>query len=390
MPNQLDNTGLTIKTLTEIIDEITAAMQVIYGSDINVDPNSPDGQQINLYAQAARDQLELLVQIFNSFDPDSVSGTLLARRFAINGVPKTPGSYTIQPVSITVDSSLTLYGLDQSVEEVFTVSDDNGNEFYLITTIALDTETASLPFRAAEIGKVETLQNTITNQVTITTGVTAVNNPLVATSTGVDEETDARYRVRRNKSFQLQAQSPADAVEAGLLDTEGVTDALVGENVTDSPAGGIAAHGIWTIVENGTDLAVATTIYRKKSSGCDMTGAVTQAVARPNAQSITIKFDRPINTDLHIELGITPKIAGQSFDLDYIKAQIVERYLFRINQQANINDLLLILLAIESNAVYTTLGFNDDGGVTFYETLDPTTIQRKFVLEVANIDIGIP
>lgn len=390
MANQLDETGLTISTLQEIIDEITAAMQVIYGSDINVDPNSPDGQQINIFAQTVRDQLELLVSIFNSFDPDSVSGTLLDRRHALNGVARIPGSYTIQPVSITVDQSLTLYGLDQSVEEVFTVADDNGNEFYLITTIALDTETQSLPFRAVEIGKVETTQNTITNQVTVTTGVTVVNNPLVATSTGVDEETDAQYRVRRNKSFFLQAQSPADAVEAGLLDTEGVTDALVGENVTDSPAGGIAAHGIWAIVENGTDEDVAITIYRKKSSGCDMTGGESYEVTRPNAQTIDILFDRPINEALHIELGITPKIAGQSFDLDYIKAQIVERFLFRINQQANINDLLLILLAIEPNAVYTTLGFNDDGGVDFYETLDTSTIQHKFVLEVANIDIGIP
>ena len=390
MPNQLDNTGLTVKTLTEIIDEITVAMQVIYGSDINVDPNSPDGQQINLYAQAARDQLELLVQIFNSFDPDSVSGTLLDRRFALNGVSRTAGTYTIQPVSITVDQSLTLYGLDQSVEDVFTVEDDNGNQFYLVTTIALDDETQSLPFRAVEIGLVETLQNTITNQVTITTGVTVVNNPLVATSNGVDEETDARYRIRRNKSFLLQAQSPADAVEAALLDTEGVTDALVGENVTDAPLGGISAHAIWAIVENGTDEDVATAIYNTKAPGCNMDGAESYEITRPNSQTIDILFDRPTDEPLHIEIGITAKIAGQSFDLDYIKAQIVERYVFGINLQATANDLLLILLAIEPNAIYTQMGFNNDGGAVFAETLSPTTIQDKFSLEVANIDIGVP
>lgn len=390
MVNQLDETGLTIDTLQEIIDKLTAAMRVIYGSDINVDPNSPDGQQINIYAQTARDQLELLVQIFNSFDPDSVSGNLLERRFALNGIPKTPGTYTIQPVSITVDRSLTLYGLDQSVEEVFTVADDNGNQFYLVTTIALDTETQSLPFRAVEIGRIETTLNTITNQVTVTTGVTAVNNPLVATSTGVDEETDARYRTRRNKSFFKQAQSPADAIEAALLETDDVTDALVGENVTDAPAGGISAHAIWAIVENGTDEDVATTIYRAKAPGCDMDGGESYVVTRPNSQTIEIFFDRPTDEPLHIELGITPKTAGQSFDLTYIKEQIVERFLFRINQQANVNDLLLILLAIEPNAIYTGLGFNNDGGVDFDETLDTTTIQDKFSLIVANIDIGVP
>lgn len=388
MANQLDETGLTISTLQEIIDAITAAMRGIYGSDINVDPNSPDGQQINIFAQTVRDQLELLVQIFNSFDPDSVSGTLLDRRYALNGVPRTPGSYTIQPVSITVDRSLTLYGLDQSVEEVFTVSDDNGNEFYLITTIALDTETQSLPFRAAVIGKVETIQNTITNQVTVTTGVTAVNNPLVATSTGVDEETDARYRVRRNKSFFLQAQSPADAVEAGLLDTEGVTDAIVGENVTDSPAGGIAAHGIWAIVENGTDEDVATTIYRKKSSGCDMTGGESYAVTRPNAQSITIKFDRPISEDIYIRFTMTPKVAGATFDETYIKAQLAAKLLYGISASANVNDLLVLLLEIEPEAIYTVVGFNDDGGVTWYETLAPTTVQHKFLVTAGKITIS--
>ena len=80
MPNSISSTGLTVKTRAEIIAEIlngTAnypGLYSIYGPNINVDPNSPDGQLINLVAQVAVDTEEFLQQIYNSFDPDQAIG----------------------------------------------------------------------------------------------------------------------------------------------------------------------------------------------------------------------------------------------------------------------------------------------------------------------------
>jgi uncharacterized phage protein gp47/JayE len=74
MPDTFDRTGLTVKTLTEIRDEKEVDYKSIYGNDINVDPNSPDGQIINIEAQGAIDLREVLSQINAGFDPDEAEG----------------------------------------------------------------------------------------------------------------------------------------------------------------------------------------------------------------------------------------------------------------------------------------------------------------------------
>ena len=71
MPNILDVNGLQIKTFNEIKEELITSLRGIYGNDINVDSNSPDGQLVNILAQAIIDQLELIQQAYNSFDPAS-------------------------------------------------------------------------------------------------------------------------------------------------------------------------------------------------------------------------------------------------------------------------------------------------------------------------------
>ena len=113
MPNLIDQTGITIQTLPQIIDEIlngTAdypGMFQIYGANINVNPNSPDGQMIAIVAQAKLDMLEFIAQVFASFDPDQAIGVVLDQRCSINGVAREAGTYTITPVTVTVDRAVT-------------------------------------------------------------------------------------------------------------------------------------------------------------------------------------------------------------------------------------------------------------------------------------------
>jgi uncharacterized phage protein gp47/JayE len=387
MPNQIDSYGLTIKDNAELVTAITDAIKGVYGSDISVESDSPDGQLIGIIAQVMTDMLELLVTAFNTFDPDEASGTILDKRVAINGITRTAGTYTLTKVSITADRSLNLIGLSDTEQGIpFTVSDGSGNEFYLVDNESITTGTASLDFRAKDIGAVEVLQNTITNQVTITLGVTTVNNPLAATSVGLNEETDVALKIRRAKSYFLQAAGPADAVQAALLELDGVTDALVLENDTGTEADGIPANSIWAIVENGTDADIAQAIYVKKPAGCATFGGETVTVDRPNSQTIDINFDRPLNEDLYIEFTMTPKIAGQTFDEDYIKAQLVLALEFSIGAGIDNNEIIKQLFIIEPDAIYTAVGVSlTSTGYT--ETLDNTDKQSKFTLAVGDIDI---
>jgi hypothetical protein len=158
-------------------------MQAIYGTDINVNSNSPDGQLINTFCQNMTDLLELAQSIYNSFGYMSAYGTQLDQRVNLMGLTRNQGTYTQAPVLITVNQALTLYGLDQTAQPVFTIADASGNQYQLVTTYSFGSAASrSMIFQAVAIGEVQVTANTITNQVTNILGVTAVNNPITALS----------------------------------------------------------------------------------------------------------------------------------------------------------------------------------------------------------------
>ena len=49
MPNQLDGTGLQVKTQLELLTYLTTGFQSIYGDDINLDSDTPDGQLLFIF-----------------------------------------------------------------------------------------------------------------------------------------------------------------------------------------------------------------------------------------------------------------------------------------------------------------------------------------------------
>ena len=141
MPDVFDSTGLTVKTATEITTDLTTGLQGIYGSDIQTDQNSQDGQTIGILTQLCVDVRELLVQINNGFDPDQAIGAILDQRVTLNNIKRYGGTYTTQPIDVTVNKTVTLAGLDANFNSPtgtgYTIQDNNGNEFILIDTTTL-------------------------------------------------------------------------------------------------------------------------------------------------------------------------------------------------------------------------------------------------------------
>lgn len=392
MPNAVSATGLTIKSLQDVVDDLTTSLQTIYGSDINVNSNSPDGQLINIFAQSIIDNLELLQDIFNSFSLDQVYGTVLDQRVAINGVVRRAGTYTVTPVSITVDRALTLTGLDALESDpnatVFTVADSTGNQFQLLETqTPAVAGTSSYIFQAVNVGAVLTTLNTITNQVTVILGVTGVNNPLVSTTIGVNEETDSELKIRHAQMFQLAATGPSDSVRAALLEVEGVVDAYVVENETNGTVNSVPAHSIQAIVNGGTNLDVATAIYNKKAPGCGMYGGQSQVVTRPQGNSITIKFDRAVAQDLYIEFSIVARYVGATWDEDAVKVDLVAALSYVLGQPATIGDVVNAMLLIVPQGYLTTMGMSTDG-MGYTDSVSPSSAKYYFTLATDRITIS--
>ena len=394
MPDTFDSTGLTVKTLTEIREEKEADYKSIYGDDINLDQNSPDGQIINIESQDAVDLREVLTQINAGFDPDQAEGRVLDQRVALNNITRNGGSFTLVPVEITVDKALNLVGLDDQSDELiptisnlYTVKDDAGNEFFLLNSQTIASAgTDSYSFRAADIGDVQVLVNTITTPVTIISGVTDINNTAGASSQGVDEESDADLKVRRRSSTSISSVGYLDAIEAAIKDLDNVTTGIALENITDVTDGdGIPPHSIWAIVEGGDETEIGTVIYAKKSSGSGMRGAVEVEILRPNGTIFTSKFDRPIDADLYIRFNLV--LPGGVVDTDNLKALIVENITWGVGADAVASQVTAFVQSLNANYQISAMEVSDDD-ITYLEVVATTLPIDRFVNDITRITIS--
>ena len=388
MAATLDQNGLKIETLSTIVANLNVALKAIYGNDINLDPNSPDGQLVALIAQAKVDVEELLANVYASMDPDQAIGVVLDQRCAINGVVRQAGTNTLQTVTITVDQALTLAGLDTAPTAPFTVADSTGNKYELITTHVFSAAgSADLGFQAALLGPIASAANTIQTLVTILLGVTGANNPDAPTSVGLSEETDSALRIRRENSVSLPSKGYLAGLLGALQDVAGVVQAEVFENMTsdDPDSQGIPAHSIWAIVLGGSNADIARAIYVKRPMGCGMKGSVVVPLMQVDSTTFDVAFDRPTQEDLWIELTITA-ITG-AVDVEFIRSQILANISYRIDQTADASAIVAFVKGIAPNASVSGEGVSSDGS-TYAATLAPTGVNYQFVLSSAKLIIN--
>lgn len=390
MPNQIDAEGLQTATQTELVDQFTADFESIYGADINLSQDTPDGQMMMIFIQAVLDLEDLLTRVYNTFDPDNATGVVLDQRVAINGIQRQAGTYTITNITLVNSQSVNLYGLDQDDEEYYTVSDNQGNEWYLEETeLALAAGTHVLSFRAKTPGQNLTVPNTITIPVTIVLGVDSVNNPTAATTEGINEESDAALKIRRQQSVSLASQGYLEGLVAALENITDVSSVLVLENdssVTDGD--GIPGHSIWVIVGGaGADLDIATAIYNKRNAGCGMYGDVTYTITQVDGSPFVVKWDVVEQETLFIKFTATSLDGTTPPDIAAIREGLVTGFVPGLSAQVNINDLATAVQVIDDNTLVTNAGFCLTVGGVYANTLTPTNRNEQFAVSEANIII---
>lgn len=386
MPNSFDKNGLQTLTQNEIVDNLTQDFKDIYGEDINVESNSPDGQIINIMAQMLEDQYELLHQVNASFDPDQAVGTVLDQRCAINGIQRKGGTYTYVTIEVEADRSVTLDGIDRvAPEQAYTVSDNEGNLFVLSATTPINSGTSQLVFRALNVGNVEVLPNTITTPVTIILGVKSVNNPGVTITQGTNEETDAELRERRKRSVSISNQGYVDGLAAALENLSDVTKVNVYQNRSNTTdADGIPGHSIWVVIQGGTDAEIGQVMDNKVAGGVGMKGSQSVNVQQSDGQVATYYFDRPSAQTLYVQLEITP-LAGQTIVYDDIKSALVNGMTFQPNETVDSSAIICYIKSIQDNVALTCQVSTD--GTTWETVVTPTTKDKYFQITTDSITI---
>lgn len=433
MPNSFSPTGLTTASRDELIAILTAGYQQIYGSDINLESDTPDGQMMNIYVQMILDLQDLILQIYNSFDPDNAIGNVLDQRVAINGIQRQAATYTTTYIEVVASQSLNLYGLDQSVQPVYTVQDNAGNQWELITTqLGVTAGTHQYLFQSAVPGEVLTVPNTITIPVTIVLGIVSVNNPDTYVTLGINEESDAALKIRRSRSVSIQSQGYFQALVGALENIPGISSAIVIENDTDGPDGdGIPGHSIWAIV-SGTptntpalawnaattyaygDIAsdagvnyisiqnsntnhltsdtnwwsvynpIAQAIYAYRNAGCGMfnsggASAEDYTIIQIDGSAFTVYWDGVELEDLFIKFTASSLNGVNPANYTAIKNYLLANFQPGVYEEVNVNALGTYVQLADPNALITSSGFsNTNAGGTYYNALFPSAKNKQF------------
>ena len=397
MPNQISGSGITIETYPEIINDIINGTQdypgltQIYGSDINVGSNTPDGNLINIFALSKEDILQLCVAIYDSFDPDQAVGVALDAICQLCGISRLGGSYTQQNIVLVTTQAVNLSGLDNTAVTPFTISDANGNQFYLVTSTSIGgAGTQTLLFQAASVGYIQVIPDTITNIVTITPGVATVNNPSAPTVIGANQETDAAMRLRRQRSISLPSQGALNGLIGGLETVYGVSEAVVYQNNTNATdSKGVPAYSIWVICDGGASGSIAQVIYDYWFPGVGMKGSEIVPVTNIDGSSINMVFDFAVYGTFFAEFDIHSK-SSSSINTSALASYISNNYVLGIYEAADITAVDDLIRTYSNDLVMSSAGVSlTNGSGTYGSVVWPTSYKDKLVIPSANVIINV-
>lgn len=391
--------GLQTKDYNVLLSEIQNFLQTNYspnGEEISFASNTPDGQFTEILANIGTTVRELLSTVYNATDPSKCDSTQQDTKYQLNYLTRKGGSWTLQNIDIVTDKTVTLQGLDGNFASddgyAFTVSDNAGNNWYLIDTVTILAGTHSLEFRAQNQGPVNPTIGTITNMVTIVNGVVSVINSQGYTTLGEDMESDYDFRIRRDRSTGNQSGNNSDTILGQILSLEGVKQCTVwvnDTNTTDST--GTPSHTLWVIADGGANTEIANIIYDNKG-GCSTRGSITVPIITSSNQTININFDRPITQSLYIKFDIQVVGDATLISQSNIRQYIVDNLNYQIGEDAETSKITQVC----ANAMLNDGGHGyalnvqvSDDGETWTDFIEASTLATQFVTDANKITITV-
>lgn len=389
--NYIGINGLVTQSLEEIKADLIEKFKGIYGQDINLEQNSPDGQWLNILAQEKKDILDVLTTFYNNLDPDRVVGIPQQILYKLNGLVIKAYTYSYVYIYVTVTEEVTLQGLDEDIENSdgtgYTVRDMNGNRWILTSTTDLTAGKHLLNFRAGDLGNITALPNTINIMETVLKGVAEVNNPANNYITGNTGETTAEFRLRRNQSMAVPSQGFDESTQSQMLALETVTECKVYDNRSDEVVNGIPAHGVWVIVRGGFPQEIGRVIYNNLPPGIPMKGSEKVIVHKVSGDLETVYYDVAKPANLYVRATIK-NFTQTDLDKDYIKQQVSEsKYL--VAEQAESATLLGTMKETlgDTGTPYDVEISIDDS--IWVEYVSPTGLDEYFVITPENITLTV-
>lgn len=316
---EVNSLGFVRTRLDERLAALVADMKSIFGADLDLGPDTIDGQALGIFAEAISNLDQLAEEIYHNPNPQMAVGVALRRLVQLNAITHKAGSYSTVMLRCT--------GTDGTIIPANSLakSPSTGTTFATIAQATIPgAGFIDIPAQATVKGKLAAAIGSITKIDTPVFGWQSVTNLAIAVE-GTDEETDEQLRARRRISTSTAGVSVLDSLIGALSNLSGVIQAVVLENDTDVTDGnGTPPHAIYAIVNGGADLDIATAIWQKKTLGSTMRGTVTVDVLDAIGNAHTIRFSRPIAVPIYIIVNVSQRSGWPTDGDQQIKDALVD------------------------------------------------------------------
>lgn len=290
-------------------------MRDIYGSDINIAPDTPDGQLIGIFAQACADINEIIGGVYAMSDPTKAVGVWLDIQLKYVGLTRNRQDYSyLNNVTVTAVAGTI-------VPAGFVVTDSNGVEWQTVNQATVTGTSTTMQLRSSQYGAFHLASGQELIPKTVVLGVQS----LYTTSDSVLgrlQESDESALMRFLRSYSINNLDDREGLEAALLAINDVRDAKVYENFTGSiDARGVEPHSINAIVIGGTNADIANRIIVKKGLGCGLQGAITETVFYKGMDR-QVKFDRSEEVSISVKITVVRRSSAIDVNQDDIRNSI--------------------------------------------------------------------
>lgn len=384
-------TGFVRKSLDEILAEMKEDTLALFGPEADVTATSLLGQYNGLHAERIDELWGVAQSVYSAEDPDSATDEALDNVCSLTAVTRQDAqkSLAVDVICTGDDSTFLEAGRVASIVGSgvrFASTDDvtltsatpwagstvyvagdirtNDSNIYIVTTggtsavsggptgegtdiidntvhwrfVGDGTAYGKVDFEAEETGPINASAYTLTVIETPVAGWLDVANPTDA-EPGRNVETDETLRLRREQTIRSTGSTATEAIVSRVRNIDGVNEAFIFENVTIATVDGLPPKSFEVVVDGGEDADIANVIFSAKPTGIESYGSTTVYVLDSQGTSHAIKFSRPEQLLLYVD--VTVSVESGAFPLDGVEA--VKAAIVAKGDELGIGDDVIVL-----------------------------------------------
>lgn len=323
--------GFKVKRLDDILTEIRGRFRDEFGDNIDLSDETPEGQIIAIFAERESLVWELAQDVYNSQYPLTAEGRQLDNVVSLTGTTRQGPQFSLVESGVARGANGTLV----PAGTIISVQGNSAARFITqedaVINIADGATFKSGPITlvAEESGPVQAPAGTLTVIETPVSGLNEFTNELDA-EVGSNTETDAQLKARRDGELQIAGAATIEAILSELRARPLVEAVIVFQNnssITDND--GRPPHSLDIVILGDDEQDLADAIFQVIGGGIETIGDITRTVVDSQGFNQEIKFSRPNEIEIYLEVDIIKDVNSYPVDGD---AQVEQAFLDYANE----------------------------------------------------------